>query len=203
MINFPESLPFLGLASNNCTYTTSHNRKKDLLQIFFHRPSFNNNFVLFISHWRTTSSGFLDVHRSECMWFCLFFNLSPSLFQCFHFLLFSTRYSESVCVFLLLILAVLPLLFCLMLFVLFFDLLYFSAKFSIFLLLTFRVAPYIFFFSFIFSLIHRMIHKTEKEKQSKLAPSVCAFLNLRFAVCQTTRFHCVGEYALVFGFPIV
>lgn len=44
MINFPESLPFLGLASNNCTYTTSHNRKKDLLQIFFHRPSFNNNF---------------------------------------------------------------------------------------------------------------------------------------------------------------
>lgn len=86
MINFPESLPFLGLASNNCTYTTSHTRKKDLLQIFFRRPSFNNNFcfIYFPLTYRT-SSGFLDVHRSECMWFCFCFNLSPSCSSVFIF----------------------------------------------------------------------------------------------------------------------
>lgn len=86
MINFPESLPFLGLASNNCTYTTSHTRKKDLLQIFFRRPSFNNNFCfIYFPLTYHTSSGFLDVHRSECMWFCFCFNLSPSCSSVFIF----------------------------------------------------------------------------------------------------------------------
>lgn len=167
MINFPESLPFLGLASNNCTYTTSHTRKKDLLQIFFRRPSFNNNFCfIYFPLTYHTSSGFLDVHRSECMWFCFCFNLSPSCSSVFIFspsLLVTVK--VYVCCLFLLILAVLPLLFCLLLFVLFFDLLYFSAKFSIF---TSDSSPYIFFFcSFIFSLILRMIHKTEKEKTIK------------------------------------
>lgn len=87
MINFPESLPFLGLASNNCTYTTSHNRKKDLLQIFFHRPSFNNNFcfIYFPLTYRT-SSGFsrcASFRMHVILFFC--FNLSPSCSSVFIF----------------------------------------------------------------------------------------------------------------------
>lgn len=101
MINFPESLPFLGLASNNCTYTTSHNRKKDLLQIFFHRPSFNNNFCfIYFPLWRTVrQAGFLDVHRSECMWFCFFASICLLLVPVISFssLLYSLQW-KCMCV---------------------------------------------------------------------------------------------------------
>lgn len=152
MINFPESLPFLGLASNNCTYTTSHNRKKDLLQIFFHRPSFNNNFcfIYFPMTYHVKRVFSMCIVQNACDFVCSSICLLLVLVFSFSPLLYSLQW-KCMCVFVLLILAVLPLLFCLMLFVLFFDLLYFSAKFSIFTSDVLRLSLYLLLLVYILS----------------------------------------------------
>lgn len=164
MINFPESLPFLGLASNNCTYTTSHTRKKIFCKSFSVVPHLIIISVLFISHWRTTSSGFLDVHRSECMWFCFCFNLSPS---CSSVFIFSPSLLITVKVYVCFFLFCLYSPFCPFCFVWYClccsSIFFISQQSFRSLLLTFLPISS----SFIFSPILRMIHKTEKEKTIK------------------------------------
>lgn len=84
----------------------------------------------------------------------LFYFLQICLASCSSVFIFSSSLLVTVkvyvCLFLL-ILAVLPLLFCLMLFVLFFDLLYFSAKFSIFTSDVSRLSLYLLLLVYILS----------------------------------------------------
>lgn len=203
MINFPESLPFLGLASNNCTYTTSHTRKKDLLQIFFRRPSFNNNFCfIYFPLTYHTSSGFLDVHRSECMWFCFCFNLSPS---CSSVFIFSPSLLVTVKVYVCFFLFCLYSPFCPFCFVwccLCCSSIFFISQQSFrSLLLTFL--PISSSSSRLYSLWYlEWYTKRKRKKQSKLAPSVCLCFSTFASLCVKLRASTVSV-SMLFGFPIV
>lgn len=184
MINFPESLPFLGLASNNCTYTTSHNRKKVLLQDFFCRPSFYNIFFYLVPTDGPRQVAFsMCINQNACDFG---FQFVSFMYQCF---IFSSSLLVTVKVYVCFLFAYTrrfaPLVWCCL-----------CCSSSIFfisqqsfrsLLLTFRVSPYLrLLLLLIFSLILRKWYTKQKRKNNQNLLLVCVY---------QPSLRCVSNYA--------
>lgn len=128
-----SSFPRFGFQQLYIYYIPQSKKRKIFFKSFSFRPSFNNNFCFIYFPLTCHVKRFSRcASRSECMWFC-FLQLVSFMFQCFHFppLLYSLQW-KCMCVLFFCLYSPFAPFVLLMLFVLFFDLLYFSAKFSIF-----------------------------------------------------------------------
>lgn len=182
MINFPESLPFLGLASNNCTYTTSHNRKKrSFARLFFIVPHLIIYFYLVPTDGSRQMAFSMCINHNACNFG---FQFVSFMFQCF---IFSSRYSESVCVFSFFAYTrrFAPFVWCCL--CCFSSIFFISQQSFRSLLLTFRVSPYLhFLLLLIFSLILRKWFTKIKRKNNQ---------NLLLVRVYQPSLRCVSNYA--------
>lgn len=105
-----SSFPRFGFQQLYIYYIPQSKKERSFSSLFLSVPRLIIISVLFISHWRATSSGFLDVHLDQNACDFVFFNLSPS---CSSVFIFSSSLLVTVkvyvyFVFFLLILAVCP-----------------------------------------------------------------------------------------------